>query len=936
MKYADGYVAWLNGVEIASENAPNSPTWNSLANAEQISGVQATTCEDVDLTSFLNSSTTGHLTATGNVLAIQVLMASFSAQQMFVSPELAQMTSVVSGGDFICSTPSPGAPNTLADVQACIAFSQTDGLYSASFPLTLTPDVAGTPIYYTTNNAAPGVQQAVGGITGYPLTGGGTTATVTTTAPFGFASGDTVQIAGATPAVYDGAFAITVTGTNTFTYTLPSTSTANASGASITATSGTLYTGAIAIGTTTVVQAAMVVGGVAAPYQTETYVFPAAVAAQSNTAAEASGFPSTWAGSLDSQGTATADYAMSSVPGYTTAQIASALSSLPSLSIVTTNANMWGADGIYSNSENHDLEVPGSLEYFNPLTGTTAWQGLAGISMYGGVGRDTQYLKHSFQIAFDQSDGPSYMDENIFGDGYLPDGLVLRAAFNDGWSWGGASTQFIIDQWTRDALAALGTQNTPGIWVQLYVNGLYWGVYNAVAHIDSAYASCFFGGQGSDYDVYHYSSDGFEVNSGTMTPWDDLFNVATYGNIAGTGTASPTVLANPTAYALMSQYLNLPSFCDYIIVNDYGANWDWDWHNYSAIYSPSLGFVFQDWDGEGMLLNAADGSVSSDILSRDTTGDPTQLFVQLLANPDFRQMFADHVYKDLNTALSPTNAAAMYQSLANTISTAVLDESARWGNLGELDGTWNEMGTPESWGSQLAVELGTWFPQRTAIMFTQFATAQSFTPAAGGNTSTYTYTMYPGIAPPTLYVNGTEENGGTFALGSALTMSATTGTIYYTTDGSDPRTSGSGFTVASIVGYPLAGGGTAATVTLDDADTGLYNGELISISGASQTAYDSSFTIGNVTASSTAGTTTFTCTVSGSPTSPATPAIAGEPIIAATSVGGAVSSTAQVYTGAITLTQGEQINARVLSGTTWSTSSRPSSAPTCRRCGWPR
>ena len=92
----------------------------------------------------------------------------------------------------------------------------------------------------------------------------------------------------------------------------------------------------------------------------------------------------------------------------------------------------------------------------------------------------------------------------------------------------------------------------------------------------------------------------------------------------------------------------------------------------------------------------------------------------------------------------------------------------------------------------------------------------TFTPAAGGNTSTYTYTMYPSFAPPTLYVNGTVENGGTFTLGAALTMAATTGTIYYTTDGSDPRTSSSGFTVASIT---LSG--TTATVTLDDADTGL-------------------------------------------------------------------------------------------------------------------
>ena len=132
--------------------------------------------------------------------------------------------------------------------------------------------------------------------------------------------------------------------------------------------------------------------------------------------------------------------------------------------------------------------------------------------MYGGVGRDAQYLKHAMEVHFDQSEGPAYLDENIFGDGYLPDGLILRQGFNDGWSWGGASTQFIIDQWTRDALTALGTQNTPGIWVQLFVNGLYWGVYNAVADIDSDYAAYFFGGYASDYDVYPLQFHGFEVS----------------------------------------------------------------------------------------------------------------------------------------------------------------------------------------------------------------------------------------------------------------------------------------------------------------------------------------------------------------------------------------------------------------------------------------
>ena len=93
----------------------------------------------------------------------------------------------------------------------------------------------------------------------------------------------------------------------------------------------------------------------------------------------------------------------------------------------------------------------------------------------------------------------------------------------------------------------------------------------------------------------------------------------------------------------------------------------------------------------------------------------------------------------------------------------------------------------------------------------------------------------------------------------------------------------------------------------------LYNGETIEIGGAAQTAYDGDFNIANLTSNSTAGTTTFTCTVSGSPASPATP-LAGESLIAATISSGGVSATAHAYTGAIILTQGETINARVYSG----------------------
>jgi len=54
-------------------------------------------------------------------------------------------------------------------------------------------------------------------------------ATLTTAAPHGLTTGDTVIVSGATPAAYNGSYVITVTGPSTFTYTMASSPGANAS-----------------------------------------------------------------------------------------------------------------------------------------------------------------------------------------------------------------------------------------------------------------------------------------------------------------------------------------------------------------------------------------------------------------------------------------------------------------------------------------------------------------------------------------------------------------------------------------------------------------------------------------------------------------------------------------------------------------------------------
>ena len=255
------------------------------------------------------------------------------------------------------------------------------------------------------------------------------------------------------------------------------------------------------------------------------------------------------------------------------------------------------------------------MEYFDPSYGRAGWGGLAGLSMYGGVGRDAQYLKHS-SVCFDQTDGPSYISANLFGDGYLPDRLILRQRIQQLLCVVWHRPQFIIDQWTRDALTALGTQNTPGFGSTFRQRTLL-GDLRRLAHIDNRLRRHFFGGLRRTTLSTTGVVSSFDVVS-TTTGWQSM---QASGRPVQRGKVrkrrrqrdgQPTVLADPTAYALMAQYLNLPDFCDYIITNYYGGNWDWDWHNYSALYAPPdppLGdFDIPDSDTEGNLLSAADGT----------------------------------------------------------------------------------------------------------------------------------------------------------------------------------------------------------------------------------------------------------------------------------------------------------------------------------------
>ena len=702
MQYDDGYVAYLNGVEVARRNAPTTVTWNSQAVEERTSDVQATTFENIDVSSFLNSGTTGHLMASGNVLAIQVMKSSLVDGDMLVVPELSQIVSTLEGNHFFV-TPTPGTPNTIDTWQPDIVFSAQHGFFYQSFPLTITTTTPGADIYYTLDGSTPS------------------------------------------------------------------------------STHGTHYTTPLTIGTTATVRAVSVVaGGLAGVVSTETYVFPNDVI---NQPAHPAGFPSTW-------GSKTADYAMD--PRITTnplysSQLVQDLLSLPTMSIVTDEANLFDpVTGIYANATNSDMEVPASLEYFDPATGQT-FQINAALRMQGGVGRDVGFEKHSFRFVFKAPYGPTKLDFPLFGDGATDsfDTITLRANFNDAWVWGQNQAQYIRDQFADETLLAMGEPASHGTYVQLYVNGLYWGVYNPTERPDTSFAAAYLGGNKDNWDAHNADET---VNGSDETEYNELVNfdfqngsTAAYQKVQGN---NPDGTRNPTYPVL----LDMNNFVDYTLMNLYIGNVDWPNHNWyvarpedsSPTNLDSTGFKFFPWDSEMSTgLQWAYNPNTNALGSGSWYGWVASAFSSLMNNADFRILFADHAQKFLFNGGPLTTAAAQarYLALANEVQASIVTESARWG---DVSGT---LYKPSDWMNDRDYVLNTWLAQRTNVVIQQLRNEGLFT----------------SVDAPSYGVNGTTQYGGLFTPGDTLTITASTSPIYYTLDGSDPRLPGGGLNPNAIL-----------------------------------------------------------------------------------------------------------------------------------------
>jgi hypothetical protein len=530
---------------------------------------------------------------------------------------------------------------------------------------------------------------------------------------------------------------------------------------------------------------------------TATYLFLEDVIRQSN---NPEGYPSEWGPYTAIPGTAIADYEMDPElmqDSAFAATVIGGLKSIPTLSLVTDIGYLFShstdpdTGGIYiytgppldrvEDGLGKGWERPASIEYFD-AEGVESLQINCGVRLQGGHSRRPEKSpKHSFRLVFRSEYGPPKLEYPIFGDEGAATSfktLILRAGFGLSWIHHSHTerqqAQYQRDIWAKDTQRAMGYPSSRSEYVHLYINGMYWGVYAPSERMDSDFAASYMEGDPEDFDVI---KDYQDVIDGEITAWDQMFSMVNggletdeaYQRIRGN---RPDGTPDPGQDAMV----DVVNLADYMLINFYGSNTDWDHHNWAAMRNrnvPRQGFRFFCWDSEHLLK-----SQYGNMLNINNDLCPSRIFQQLILNQSFRRLFADRVQRYCfdGGLLTPGPAAERWAIRTDQVEPAIPVESARWGDYRrdvhpyQAGGPFDLYGYENYWLPQHDFMVNSYFPERTDIFIGQLRSAG----------------LFPQVDAPLLRVNGLPLTGQPVAKGDLLSLVTGEGVIYYTLDGTDP------------------------------------------------------------------------------------------------------------------------------------------------------
>jgi len=501
------------------------------------------------------------------------------------------------------------------------------------------------------------------------------------------------------------------------------------------------------------------------------------------------------------------------------------LKNIPSLSIVTDIDHLFDSQtGIYVNAWGHgyDWERECTAELIQS-DDSEGFNVNAGLRIRGGWSRHNDFPKHSFRLFFRSEYGDSKLRFPLFGDEGVDtfDKIDLRTSQNYAWAQGDRRNTMLRDVFSRDTQRDMGQPYTRSRYYHLYLNGMYWGLFQTQERSEARFASDYLGGDADDYDVIKVNTEDWqyriEATDGDFNKWFEIWKMSqsgfssneTYYKLEGKD-------ANGDPLAGGEIYVDIDNLIDYMLSIFYTGNFDAPTSSFGGNRGPnnffainnrndkSEGFVFFNHDAEHSMfseqanpgiglyedrVNLADNSYGPDMEVSDFSAfHPQWLHYKLTDNEEYRVRFMDRANEQVsaNGVLSPDRNLDRLNERADEIYDAMIAESARWGDARR--GSSYPYTRNDNWAPEVDKIRDDFFPYRTNILIEQLK--------EGG--------LYSELLAPVVSMDGTTIEDLTVMVDGPSTLLIenpnASSTIYFTRDGSDPRLAGGGISPEAISG----------------------------------------------------------------------------------------------------------------------------------------
>ncbi len=412
---------------------------------------------------------------------------------------------------------------------------------------------------------------------------------------------------------------------------------------------------------------------------------------------------------------------------------------LPIVTVNTNPDNLWddqigiyveGTNGIAGNcvgpsNWNQDWEIPVHIELYEK-TGELGFSSQAGAKIFGGCSRSNPVK--SLSIFFRGEYGNAELNYKLFEEKDIDkfQGFVLRNSGND--FIGAGFTMF------RDGMMKTLVEDTEIDYqafrpVVVYLNGDYWGIHNIREKINEHFIESNSQADSEQIDllennqwVVHGSSENFQEFMSLL------------------GTAN---MSDAEEYAQVEAYLDIDNYIDYVSAQIYYGNTDWPGNNMRfwrdqrtngswrwIMYDTDFGFDLYNWTGSG----AGDNTLEFALDPNCNCGWPnpswsTYMLRRMVQSPVFVQKFANRMSDLMNTSFQPDYVHSVIDSLAGIIESEIPRQTEKWGN--SLEGWQSEIAKMKGFANDRPENMESFFRNRFDLAARSALTVNSSNQAHG-------------------------------------------------------------------------------------------------------------------------------------------------------------------------------------------------------------